>query len=136
MARTNHPSTHSLPSPFQGGGSVGAIRLLVRCVTSGPQAPAKPQEATRLTKGVGSSLCGAVRKLTACLLLFLTGCGSSAYDLVPVSGIVTLDDKPVAGARVVFEPTRSGEAALNAGPGGERARSRTGCRPRLVGQDR
>ena len=47
----------------------------------------------------------------------MLGCGSGPYDLAPVSGVVTLDGAPVAEARVVFEPMRVGEEALNAGPG-------------------
>ena len=53
------------------------------------------------------------------LALVTCGCGSSQYELVPVSGVVTLDGEPVTGARVIFEPRRSGEAALNAGPGSD-----------------
>lgn len=44
------------------------------------------------------------------------GCGGSPYRLQPVSGIVTLDDKPLPNARVSFEPRRDGDA-LVAGPG-------------------
>lgn len=44
----------------------------------------------------------------AVLLSFAVGCGggrdSSLPDLVPVSGTVTLDDKPLAGAMVTFVP--------------------------------
>lgn len=50
------------------------------------------------------------------LPLLLAGCTSSEFDLAPVSGTVTLDGEPVAGARVIFEPQRTGEAALSAGP--------------------
>lgn len=45
-------------------------------------------------------------------VLFLTGCGGSVF--VPVSGLVRLDEKPLAHATVVFEPA-SGEK--NPGPG-------------------
>ncbi len=55
--------------------------------------------------------------LTAVLLTM--GCGAGDYDLAPVSGTVTLDGKPVAGARVIFEPQRSGQEALSAGPGSD-----------------
>lgn len=44
------------------------------------------------------------------------GCSSSEFDLAPVSGTVTMDGRPVAGARVIFEPSRTGQAALSAGP--------------------
>lgn len=36
--------------------------------------------------------------------LLLAGCGASTYELAPVSGRVTLDEKALAGARVSFEP--------------------------------
>lgn len=54
--------------------------------------------------------------LTPLLALSVLGCGSSEFDMVPVSGIVTLDGKPVSGARVIFSPQRSGQDALSAGP--------------------
>jgi len=39
------------------------------------------------------------------LTLGLSGCGSSdGYDLVPVSGTVTLDGQPLAGATISFQP--------------------------------
>lgn len=42
------------------------------------------------------------------LLLLATGCGSAAAnstpDLIPVTGLVTLDDKPIAGVTVMFNP--------------------------------
>jgi hypothetical protein len=40
-------------------------------------------------------------------LLFL-GCGKSGPKVVPVSGLVTLDKKPVANADIVFSPSGSG----------------------------
>lgn len=36
--------------------------------------------------------------------LFLIGCGNTLHPIVPVSGKVTLDGKPVAKVRVVFQP--------------------------------
>lgn len=55
--------------------------------------------------------------LTALVLTFaFCGCSPSEFDLVPVSGLVTLDGEPVANARVIFSPQRTGEAALVAGP--------------------
>ena len=53
------------------------------------------------------------------LVVTAAGCGSSPYDFAPVSGTVTLDGQPVAGARVIFEPQRSGKEALEAGPGSD-----------------
>lgn len=43
--------------------------------------------------------------LTLCLAV-LCGCskGKNSYKLAPVSGVVTLDGKPLANAAVVFEP--------------------------------
>ena len=34
----------------------------------------------------------------------LAGCSSPSYELAPVSGVVTLDGKPLAGASVAFQP--------------------------------
>ena len=44
------------------------------------------------------------------------GCGSAGHTVVPVSGKITLDGKPVAGASITFQPTAS-EQAKSAGPG-------------------
>jgi hypothetical protein len=49
-------------------------------------------------------------------LAFVSGCGSSAeFELVPVSGVVTLDGKPVPYTQVVFIPQGSGDK-VNPGP--------------------
>jgi hypothetical protein len=46
------------------------------------------------------------------VLVMLTACGEPAGPKTePVSGVVTLDDKPVEGATVTFAPTGSGSAA-------------------------
>lgn len=52
-----------------------------------------------------------VRCSLACLLLALAvvaGCRDSNYDLVRVSGIVTLDGAPLEGAAVKFQPRGGG----------------------------
>lgn len=38
----------------------------------------------------------------------LSGCGSSGADVAPVSGRVTLDGAPMAGARIRFQPEAGG----------------------------
>lgn len=53
--------------------------------------------------------------LVTCVTL-ACGCGGEHFPLAPVSGVVTLDGQPLAGARIGFEPRRSGEAR-NAGYG-------------------
>jgi len=53
--------------------------------------------------------------LPAALSLSLTGCGEP-YRVVPVSGKVTLDGKPVANVRVVFQPS-GGKNGMEPGPG-------------------
>lgn len=47
-----------------------------------------------------------MRVFTVCLmLLFAVGCGaSSEFEMVPVSGTITLDGQPLEGAEVVFAP--------------------------------
>ena len=49
--------------------------------------------------------------------LILGGCGGGGYDLVPVSGIVSIGDEPVENARVAFEPMVDGDDVFDAGPG-------------------
>ena len=46
---------------------------------------------------------GAALFLTA-VVSSLCGCGGAEYPLAPVSGVVTLDGEPLAGAAVVFQP--------------------------------
>jgi len=41
-------------------------------------------------------------------LLCLVGCGEGKPDLYPVTGVVTLDGKPVEGANVSFSPSSEG----------------------------
>ena len=52
----------------------------------------------------------ALRFLSVLSILAIVGC-SSGITLLPVSGQVTLDDKPVAGAAVLFQPVAGGPAA-------------------------
>jgi hypothetical protein len=54
------------------------------------------------------------RLLVVGLLVVLAGCGGR--KVVPVSGRLTLDDKPVANATVIFEPISE---ELNPGPGSQ-----------------
>jgi hypothetical protein len=49
------------------------------------------------------------------LAAIAAGCESKPYGLAPVSGIVTLDGAPVAGAQVSFQP--EGGENKNPGPG-------------------
>jgi hypothetical protein len=52
----------------------------------------------------------------ACLTIALmVGCGGSPFELVPVSGVVTLDGKPVPYTQVTFQP-RSTDDPTQAGP--------------------
>ena len=37
-------------------------------------------------------------------LVAVAGCGEKGKTFVPVSGVVTLDGKPLAGGNVVFQP--------------------------------
>ena len=42
------------------------------------------------------------------LTALLSGCGGSGVEVAPVSGRVTLDGAPLAGARICFQPEASG----------------------------
>lgn len=57
----------------------------------------------------------AVLLLVTCLLA--GGCGGPGYELVPVSGCITLDGKPMPGLHVTFQPKSSGKEHSNPGPG-------------------
>ncbi len=61
-----------------------------------------------------------------CLLL-ICGCSGSGYEVVPVSGRVTLDGKPVAEARIFFQPTAAGTKRVNIGPGSSGQTDTEGC---------
>ena len=52
-----------------------------------------------------------------CATLFLTGCGikSNGPPLMPVSGTVTLDGKPLPGATILFIPTGSTHGTSSGG---------------------
>lgn len=54
-----------------------------------------------------------------CLVMLLAvtvGCGGERFPVAPVSGSITLDGQPLAGARIGFEPRKIGDNP-NAGPG-------------------
>ena len=61
----------------------------------------------------------ATKLIISCLLIAtMVGCGSgSPYDVVPLSGTVTLDDKPLPNARIVFQPIRTPRGTKDVGPG-------------------
>ena len=60
----------------------------------------------------GTKLFGTKFWSLVAIVLLLAGCGSGAeeseYRLAPVSGTVTLDGQPLAGATVMFSPTDVG----------------------------
>jgi hypothetical protein len=49
--------------------------------------------------------------LLAALLPVLAGCGTEGPDIAPVTGTVTLDDQPVEGAMIYFEPVKGGRSS-------------------------
>ena len=55
--------------------------------------------------------------LTIVSSLALAGCGGPGYEVVPVSGTVTLDEKPMANVHVSFQPIAEGKDNPNPGPG-------------------
>ena len=60
-------------------------------------------------------LAGSFCLLSLVFTCVFSGCGGKpSYELVPVSGRVTLDGQPLANARVNFQPTRD---QANPGPG-------------------
>lgn len=60
------------------------------------------------------------------LCVLLPGCGDDApYELAPVSGVVTLDGKPVPYTQIVFVPTATPENP-NPGPGSAASCDETG----------
>lgn len=69
-----------------------------------------------LPHGVCRRSCGP----PACLLLLfplLAGCRSQEYEVVPVSGQVTVDGKPLPDVGIVFVPLAKGRDNPNIGPG-------------------
>lgn len=53
--------------------------------------------------------------VAAVAALFASGCGDEGYDLAPVSGVVTLDGKPLAGGVIQYQPL--GGESMSPGPG-------------------
>jgi hypothetical protein len=56
--------------------------------------------------------------LATAALFFAAGCGGESFALAPVSGKVTLNGQPLAGARVAFLP-QAPEGQFNVGPQSE-----------------
>jgi hypothetical protein len=56
------------------------------------------------------------RGATLTALALLTGCGRDGLNLAPVTGVVTMDGKPVAEASVIFAPndSKAGPPAIGA----------------------
>ena len=50
-------------------------------------------------------------------LLLIVGCGGRDYELVPVSGRITLNEEPLAGINVSFQPKGKTPKDLLPGPG-------------------
>jgi hypothetical protein len=58
-----------------------------------------------------------VRFTLLCAAVVLAGCGSSKpYDTAPISGRITLDGKPLEGARVIFFPIHDPQSGPLSGP--------------------
>ena len=56
-----------------------------------------------------------MKKFFVLLAIFLAGCGSSEFEIVPVSGTVTFEGEPLEGAEVVFAPMETKDV-INVGP--------------------
>jgi hypothetical protein len=46
---------------------------------------------------------------TTVVLCLFNGCSRSPYELAPVEGVVTIDNQPMTGAKVMFAPVARGE---------------------------
>lgn len=55
-----------------------------------------------------------MRNLFLMLVVFVAGCGGGEFQISPVSGTVTFDDQPLAGAEVIFAPVEGD--TINVGP--------------------
>ena len=51
------------------------------------------------------------------VFLMLCGCGGHPYEIVPVSGNVTLNGKPLAGVQINFQPIAADKEQSTSGPG-------------------
>jgi len=62
---------------------------------------------------------GLVPSAWSCLLMCVAviGCRSRDYEIAPVSGRITFDQKPVEGLHVTFQPQAEGKKKLNPGLG-------------------
>lgn len=54
---------------------------------------------------------GLMSWLASSLLTLLVGCGPTGPQRIPVSGVVTLDGKPLSDATIIFTPKGSGAAS-------------------------
>ncbi|GAA4437445.1 hypothetical protein GCM10023155_38300 [Bremerella cremea] len=54
----------------------------------------------------------AVGCVATMLLVGMSGCAKEPFPCAPVSGVVTLDGKPLGMARVIFSPKQVGESAI------------------------
>ena len=56
-----------------------------------------------------------IAAVCSCLLLF--GCGGRSYEVAPVSGRVTIHEKPAGGVHVSFQPVAKDKDHISPGPG-------------------
>jgi hypothetical protein len=69
-----------------------------------------PALSTRLTwRHASSSLAMKTALVGLAMTCGALGCDKSPYDLAPVRGKVTLDGKPLSGAKIMFAPIAKGE---------------------------
>ena len=57
-----------------------------------------------------------IAAVCGCLLLF--GCGGRSYEVAPVSGRVTIHEKPAGGVHVSFQPVAKDKDHISPGYGG------------------
>lgn len=78
--------------------------------------PPKSAGAVAPGRALNRSLVALKNLALALSVTMVTGCGSGGTPIVPVSGVITLDGKPLANAHVGFEPQAKPGATV-AGPG-------------------
>ena len=68
------------------------------------------------TSSSPNQACFGIALLAAVSISCASGCSPSGLPVAPVTGTITLDGKPLQGARVCFQPRSAGNALIAGGP--------------------